>query len=119
MKKLKICHGGIHLHTKAVHSQQPINKSRRNAPIKDGGGDNVGMGLGPRGVLEKIARGTLLLEVLVGYRAGEAGLAIVIVGLDAAHAANAAEAGGVAAGRTGQVADGGGRGEHGSDYSMR
>ena len=98
----------------ATHKQ----KSSRNAPIKDGGGDNVGMGLGPRGVLQKIARSTLLLEVFVGYRAGEAGLAVVIVGLDAAHAADAAEAGGVAAGRSGQVADGGGRGEHGSD-SMR
>lgn len=99
-----------------MHSYQIAVKI--NAPIEDGGGDNVGMGLGPRGVLEKIARGTLLLEVFVGYRAGEAGLAVVVVGLDAAHAADAAEAGGVAAGRSGQVADSGGGGEHGSDQCV-
>lgn len=71
------------------------------------------MGLGPGGVLEKIAGGTLLLEVFVGYRAGEAGLAVVLVGLEAAHAANGTQAGGVAAGGSGQLANGGRGGEHG------
>ena len=71
------------------------------------------MGLGPGGVLEKIAGGTMLLEVFVGYRAGEAGLAVVLVGLEAAHAANGTQAGGVAAGGSGQLANGGRGGEHG------
>lgn len=107
----------IHPHTNSPPSKHEPFK--RNAPIKDGGSNNVGMGLGPGGVLEKIAGGTLLLEVFVGYRAGEAGLAVVLVGLDAAHAADCTQAGGVAAGRSGQLADGGSGGKHGSGVRFR
>ena len=66
------------------------------------------MGLGPGGILEKISRSTLLLEVFVGHLAGEAGFAVILVGLEAAHATDGSDAGDLAAGGLGQLANGGG-----------
>jgi hypothetical protein len=62
-----------------VTDQSIGNKTSKCLPVKDSGGDSVGVVLDPRGILEDITTGTVLLEILVGDLSCEDSLSKVLV----------------------------------------